>query len=432
MSAPPTGPTGQPEPPPVGDDGLLRGRLTRRRVLAGAGVVAGAGILGATLDQRGWLSSTANGTRGHSSSGGIAVLVTLYGGNDGLNTVVPASDPAYRAARPDLGYQPGEVLPLADGLGLNPKMPLMKKRWEDRQLAVIRGVGYPSPSLSHFQSMDIWQTAQPDGAGSGWIGRWLDATGSDPMRAISLGASLPPAMRGERQAATAITSGTITLPGRSPLVAGFAACAQPGSDRSALEASVAGSAAELLQVRSSLASLTGQAAPASTSGRLAAAGTATFGDQLAVVADLINAGAPTQVYQVSLSSFDTHANEKSAHEGLLANLDGALDSFLTAVARGPRAAEVVVFTVSEFGRRVAQNASGGTDHGTASSLLVAGHGVRGGRLYGDQPSLTSLDANGNLRWTVDFRSVYATILASTLGVEPASVLGASFPVLGFL
>ncbi|MCU4184912.1 DUF1501 domain-containing protein [Acidiferrimicrobium sp. IK] len=474
----PIGPTGQPGPPPgdpdrgtvgwepdaglvpaeqdpsgVGREPRRAGLLSRRQVLTGAGALAGAGLLGAGLAFRPWATSPAAGSGRPAgavrSTSGVAVLVTLYGGNDGLNTVVPAADPAYQSGRPDLGYKPNEVLPLAEGLGLNPKMPLMKKRWDSHQLAIVRGVGYPDPSLSHFQSMDIWQTAEASGAGSGWLGRWLDATGTDPMRAISVGATLPPALRGDRQAATAITSGTITLPGRAPMIAGFTACAQPGPDRGPLAAAVSGSAADLLRVRSSLASLTGRTstsgtAPAGTTpsgpgtsgtGAAARATAAASGgalaDQLATVAALINAGAPTRVYQVSLSSFDTHADEKAGQERLLAELDGALDSFLNAVGTGPRAADVVVFTVSEFGRRVAQNASGGTDHGTASALLVAGHGVKGG-FYGDQPSLTALDTSGNLRYSVDFRSVYATILAGVLGVDPTGVLGAKFPALGFV
>ncbi len=156
---------------------------------------------------------------------------------------------------------------------------------------------------------------------------------------------------------------------------------------------------------------------------------ASLGDQLNVVASLIRAGAPTRAYQVSLSSFDTHANEKAAHERVLAELDAGVGGFFQALHGSAQARRVVLFTASEFGRRPAQNASGGTDHGTASVLFVAGPSVAGGRYVGEQPSLTRLDDNGNLLFTTDFRSVYATILGDVLGADPASLLGGRFPTL---
>jgi uncharacterized protein (DUF1501 family) len=233
-------------------------------------------------------------------------------------------------------------------------------------------------------------------------------------------------LRGASEAGTALTSTSITLPGRAPMLAAFSAAAAPGRDRSPLGATAAGACADLLSVRSSLASLLGTAAAPA-----ARPGAATLADQMTSIAALVNAGAPTRLYQVSLSSFDTHSGEKANHERLLAELDAGLTALLDGVASGHRAADVVVFTVSEFGRRVAENASGGTDHGTAAPLFVAGHGVKGG-FYGDEPSLTALDPTGNLVPTTDFRSVYATVLAGLLGVDPKSVLGSSYPTLGFL
>jgi uncharacterized protein (DUF1501 family) len=154
--------------------------------------------------------------------------------------------------------------------------------------------------------------------------------------------------------------------------------------------------------------------------------------QLSVVAALINAGAPTRVYQVSLQSFDTHAGERADHERLLAQLDVAVTGFLHAAAASPTGRRAVMMTYSEFGRRPVENASGGTDHGAAAPLFIAGHTVKGGRFYGEQPSLTRLDQNGNQRYNVDFRSVYATVLERVLGIDPASVLRARFPTIPFL
>jgi uncharacterized protein (DUF1501 family) len=405
--------------------------LTRRAFLA-AGAVGAAGLgAGALAAEDLWGSaSSASSAATAPRSGGVRTLVlaTLYGGNDGLNTVVPASDPAYQAARPTLGYHPEEVLPLGEGLGFNPKLTNLAQLWKQRQLAVVRGVGYPNPNLSHFDSMAIWQTANPvSGTGPGWLGTWLDGHPGDPLQAISIGNSVPPAMRGTKSAAAALVGDTITLPGSSRIQVAYASLMSAGPDRSGLGAACSASGSALLAAKTELDRLH-PTAPSASPG----AGASTLGDQLGVVAALIRAGAPARVYQVSLSSFDTHADQKAAHEAKLADLDAGVGAFFKALQGAPNAAGVVLVTYSEFGRRVAQNASGGTDHGTAAPLLVAGMQVNGGAFYGEEPSTTRLDADGNLVYNVDFRSVYATMLEAVLEVNATSVLGAKFPVLDLL
>lgn len=403
--------------------------FTRRRFLAGAGAasvaVAGGALLGHYLGSSGPAFPTVT------ESAGPLVIITLYGGNDGLNTVVPYVDPAYASGRPTLGYHPGEVLDLGGGLGLNPKLPGLHSLWQARKLAIVRGVGYPNPNLSHFASMAIWQTANvTDGTGTGWLGRWLDRNPDDPMLALSLGATLPPLLRGQQRAATAITAERISLPGGLQVQAAYAALQAPGPDRRGLAGAVASTGADLLAARADLDRLSLPApAPGATPASGAASGAASgLAGQLETVATLIKAGAPTRVYQVSLSSFDTHADEKANHERLLGELDSAVTAFMQSLSGRP----VVVMTYSEFGRRPVENASGGTDHGTASPLFVLGEQVRGGVFYGEEPSLSSLDANGNLLHTVDFRSVYATVLERVLGSDPEPVLGATFPTLAFV
>jgi uncharacterized protein (DUF1501 family) len=304
-------------------------------------------------------------------------------------------------------------------MALNPALRGVKSLWDAGRLAIVRGVGYPEPSLSHFRSMAVWQSADPVGAsGPGWIGRWLDLTGSGAMRAVSIGAVLPPVLRGDKTAAASITAATVTLPGDRMLQGGYAALTAPGPDRAGLAGQVTAAGADLLGVKADLDRLAGRP------GGPAGPGSGSLSGQLQVVSSLIRAGAPTRVYQVSLPGFDTHAAQKAVHEALLADLDQALTSFFSSLA-GSRAGDgVVVMAYSEFGRRVSENASGGTDHGTAAPVLVAGPRVKGG-LYGEEPSLTNLD-DGNLRYTVDFRSVYATMLAGVIGVEPRSILGARF------
>jgi uncharacterized protein (DUF1501 family) len=399
-------------------------RFTRRRFLLGAGA-AGAAVGAGVLLDRLAIPGSAPAT---SEEGGPLVLVTLYGGNDGLNTVVPYDDPAYHAARPTLGYTAGEVLDLGEGLGLNPKLAGLHSLWQSGRLAIVRGVGYPQPNLSHFASMDIWQTANPpDGSGAGWVGRWLDLGDDDPMRAISVGATLPPLMRGERRSATAVTAARIKLAGTAALQEAYSALQAPAADRQGLAAAVAASGSDLLAAAADLDRLS-----TSTGDQSAPAGATDLRSQMALVADLINAGSPTRVYEVSLSSFDDHADEKPDHERLLLELDSAVTGFLKSLSGHPTGRQAVVMTYSEFGRRPAENASGGTDHGSAAPLFVAGLGVKGGRFYGEEPSLTSLDDDGNPLHNVDFRSVYATVLDRVLGADPDEVLGGRFPPLDFI
>ena len=402
--------------------------FTRRRFLVGAGAAGAALVGGAILEH--WTqaapTSPVSPQALFGQKSGPLVLVTLYGGNDGLNTLIPYGDPAYLKARPNLGYRSDQVLPLADGLGLNPQLKGLASLWHSGKLAVVRGVGYPNPVLSHFESMDIWQSANPiDGTGAGWLGKWLDLGDGDPIRAISVGTTLPPVLRGNKYAATAVTSTELTLPGDQNFQNAYSALQATGSDRVGLAAAIATSGADLLAAKAKLDRLS-TAAPKGT------VSSTDLSAQMAVVASLIRAGAPTQVYQVSLSSFDTHAAEKPNQEKLLSEFDTAITSFFQTLSDHPAGKGAVVMTYSEFGRRPTENASQGTDHGTAAPMFIMGQGVKGGQFYGEEPSLTSLDPNGNLVHSVDFRSVYATVLEGVLGADSSQVLGGQFPTIAFL
>ncbi|MEY9965147.1 uncharacterized protein (DUF1501 family) [Streptacidiphilus sp. MAP12-16] len=423
-------------------------RWTRRRFLLASGVV-GAGALAAGGTVIGW-QDLAHGARTSPLPAQSAVLVvlTLYGGNDGLNTVIPAGDSAYQDARPDLAYTPAQVLDLGDGLGLNPALKGLHALWEGKRLAVVRGVGYPKPSHSHFQSMDIWQTASPEiPQSTGWLGRWLDATGKDPLRAVSLGGVLPPLLAGASTAGSALPTGAFRLPKGRSLNAFTTLGAESPAD-SSTQAQAATADRDLLTVARTFggvfdgakASLSPRQSPSPTASPAATptpggqtaqpayAGSGVLASQLDVVASCIAAKVPTRVYAVSLGGFDTHAGEKATQEQLLGELDQAVSGFLARVETGPN--PVVLAVYSEFGRRVQANANQGTDHGTAGPVLVAGTPVRGG-FYGAQPSLTDLDA-GDLKFSTDFRSVYATLLHRVLAFDPAQVLGKDYPLLGFV
>jgi uncharacterized protein (DUF1501 family) len=357
----------------------------------------------------------------------VLVVLTMYGGNDGLNTFVPYADPAYRAARPELAYAESDLLKLDADFALNPAMAGFAQLWRDRKLAIVRGVGYPQPDHSHFRSMDIWQTASPQApVTTGWIGRWLDATGDDPLRAVNIGAVLPPLAMGAKAAAAALPLGKRrTAP--ALVSRAMAGLAKPDPADSPSRALVCASYRAGQQVDATFATVldpngpdegTDQQASASSAG-----GQGSLADQLGVVARCIAAGVPTRVYSVSQGGFDTHADEKDAQQNALAMVDKAVSGFLGQLAKTPHGNNVTVLMYSEFGRRVAANASQGTDHGTAGPVFVFGNRVRGG-YFGDQPSLTDLDS-GDLKVTTDFRAVYATLLDQVLGADPVQLVGAA-------
>jgi uncharacterized protein (DUF1501 family) len=408
--------------------------LTRRKFLLASGVT-GAAALAAGAGTITWrrladadpLPADAN----------VLVLVTLYGGNDGLGTVVPYADGAYHDARPDLAYGADDVLKLDDQLGLNPSMKGFKSLWDAKKLAVVRGVGYPKPDHSHFRSMDIWQSGSPDHpANTGWIGRWLDATRPDPLRVVSVGATLPPLAVGAKAAGVALPLTDFATP-TGPIGAGIRALAGADPADPPTQAMAARATGTLLSATATFGPPLDAASGSSdddedetkTQGA-SAGGQGALAKQLAIVSRCVKAGVPTQVYAVSLGGFDTHADEKGTQSRLLGELDSAVSGFLADLAEDPRGSKVVVAVYSEFGRRVAANASQGTDHGTAGPMFVAGAPVTGG-FYGDQPSLTALDA-GDLKVTTDFRTVYGTLLERVLGTEAGRVLDGSRPTLGFV
>lgn len=410
---------------------------TRRRFLITSGVAGGVALAaGATAWGVDELLATGSGAA--ESDAATLVLVTLYGGNDGLNTLVPAADSHYQSLRGDLAYDEDEVLPLGDGLGLNPGMKRMKELWDDKQLAVVRGVSYPKPDHSHFRSMAIWQTASPSGpVPSGWLGRWLDHDGgANPLMGVSVGATLPPLMAGERTAGAAVRLGGAKLPDAWQRTCAELAHIDDGAHPLLKRAGA--SLADLTKVTSAFggtpdADQDGASEPSdddATNDASSAGGQSGLGMQLDVVARAIMSGVPTRAYSVSLGGFDTHAAEKNTQSRLLGQLDHELGAFLDRIRKTEAGKKVVVAVYSEFGRRPKANANEGTDHGTAGPVFVLGAPVKGG-FYGDQPSLTDL-TDDDLRPTTDFRDVYATLLRDVLDTDPAKILDGHDTTLAFL
>jgi uncharacterized protein (DUF1501 family) len=400
--------------------------VTRRKFLLASGV-SGAAALAAgagTLALRELLDRADSADRDQPVTDKL-VIVTLYGGNDGLNTVVPHTDPVYQSVRPGLAYGSDQVLHLDQTLGLNPALAGLKRMWDDKRLAIILGVGYPKPDHSHFRSMDIWQTAAPDApVGSGWVGRWLDAVDATPETAVSFEPVLPPLLAGTTRTGSCVAVGGLRLPGKADLQS-LAALGRSQAGESELQARAATTLRDFLDVdrlirQAQQASIDTHpsdlpSVPATNTG-----GQSVLDAQLTLVNQCIEAGIPTRVYSVSLGGFDTHAVERSAHERLLRQLDKALSAFAQRLAKSRAGSRTTVMIYSEFGRRVRGNGSEGTDHGTAGPVFVFGPRVNGG-FHGQQPSLTDLD-DGDLKMTTDFRDVYGTVLRSVLHADPEQII----------
>ena len=390
-------------------------RVTRRQFLKYSGVSAAASSF-LSLDD----VANAAITRPLPMGTPILVVVTLYGGNDGLNTVIPYLDSAYYSARPGLNYKPETLLPLSDGLALNASMTGIKKLWDEKKVAIVRGVGYPKPDRSHFSSMSIWQTGSPqERINTGWLGRWLDSQPVDPLSAISLGSVLPPLLAGKKQSGSALPLGGLILP-NGALAKAYSRLSVPSQSDSPLMAAAATSMRNLFNVSGNITSVLVKPAPLAddlpTVSGGNAGGDSNLMQQLNIVSKLISAGSPTKVWSVSLGGFDTHANEANAQALLLGTVSESISKFLTQLKPSGRDKDVTVMIYSEFGRRVKANGSDGTDHGTAGPMFLVGERVQGG-FYGDQPSLSKL-IDGDLAITTDFRDVYSSILENVL-LSPA-------------
>jgi uncharacterized protein (DUF1501 family) len=399
--------------------------------------------------------------------GPILVVLQQAGGNDGLNMLPPWADDAYHRARPTIGHAPDKVLKLDGYCGLHPALAPLKALYDDGHLGVIQGVGYPNPNRSHFRSTEIWQTASDSdrNLSYGWLGNYFDncCQGAPPTVGVSIGGQMPQAFASPHP-----TGVTFANPEQyrwidheakqgsmSAAEFYFRQLNQPDDEGGALsmDGSPIGSGADTgaggsigaiggggahLSEGSSLDFLERTALDAQLSSDkvleiarktrpLASYPRSQIADSLSLVARMIAGGLPTRVYYVSHGGYDTHQNEAPTHQRLMTELGGALGAFCADLKAQGNFNRVMVMTFSEFGRRVQQNASGGTDHGAAAPMLVLGGGITPG-MFGKYPSLTQL-YEGDLMYNVDFRSVYATALERWLRVPSQQVLGRKFPLL---
>jgi len=365
------------------------------------------------------------------------VIVQLLGGNDGLNTIVPYADDIYYRERPDLAIPKQKVLRLNDEIGFNPALAPLRDLFDKGLMTIINNVGYPNPVRSHFRSLNIWQTGSDANRydSTGWIGRYLDSHCSADCLSLSsyaleLDDSLSLALKGER------VKGLVVLHPRQfhqqihrPYFEQISAQtrATPADDQVGYLyttlAETISSADTIYEAWASLDSIrkTHQGAYPDSA----------FGKRLKTIAELILADTPTQVYYVSLSGFDTHVNQLGPQNRLLATYAETMSAFTQELEENNQVDDVMIMTFSEFGRAVKQNATQGTDHGAANNLFLINGRLKKGRIFNEVPNLSDLD-EGDLKHTIDFRSIYATLLRQWLKADDTAILGRKFDTLGFV
>jgi len=360
----------------------------------------------------------------------ILVVVQLSGGNDGLNTVIPYTDEIYRKKRPSLALGDGGVLKIGGGMGLHPNLTGFNALLENRQLAILQGIGYPNPNRSHFESMDIWHSARTQATERklGWLGRAFDGRAAEFAAAGD-----PPAMHlGDEVQPLALTSRDVPSPSIRSLDQFKLETGGNDQLRSAIQAAASAPRSgsndllKFVQTRTTSALEVSRRIEASGQNyktSVAYPGTP-LAEKLKRIAQLIDAGLGTRVYYVALDGFDTHSDQAAAHAGLLQQLGGAVAAFTEDLQAHGQLDRVATLVFSEFGRRVDENASRGTDHGAAAPVFVIGNQVKSG-LIGQHPSFTDLE-DGDIKFHTDFRAVYAALLENWLGWPAAPILGDAF------
>jgi uncharacterized protein (DUF1501 family) len=412
--------------------------FTRRDLLSRGALLVAAGLTAPSFIARTAMALSSQADTPTATSKNILVAVQLSGGNDGLNTVIPFGDPGYYQARSSLAIPTSDILPLTDSVGLHPNLGGLKTLYDQGLVAVVQGVGYPNPNRSHFRSMDIWHTARPDIIErTGWLGRYLDSCqcGQDqPLPAVSAGDQLNSLFYAEHTLVPAVAS-----------IGGFSLQTDSG-DRNSRQVQIqtlrniyqqAGNwpAHEALMRKTAVQAMDGadqlvQAAGAYHSAVQYPANNP-LAAQLQMVAQIIAGDLGTRVFSVQLGGFDTHAAQFNQQANLLQQLGDALNAFEQDLAAMGKQNDVLLMSFSEFGRRVAQNGSNGTDHGTAEPMFVIGPRVAGG-LYGTYPALADLDDNGDLKFGTDFRNVFAAVLRDHMGLEPTPVLAGTYEPVGVI
>ncbi|WP_343689914.1 DUF1501 domain-containing protein [Chitinophaga sp.] len=358
----------------------------------------------------------------------VLVIIQLSGGNDGLNTVIPYRNDIYYQLRPSLGIQREKALSLTDETGLHPALVGMKALYDDGGMGILQNVGYPNPDRSHFRSMDIWQSASDaaDYWGNGWVGRYLDAQCKDcdkPVQALEIDDTLSLAMKGEFQKGLAFNDPARLSAGMNAGLYNDLMRQHHDEETNVdyLYKTLGATLSSANYIQKQFKTYDTKETYPSTQ----------LGKSLRTISKLIMSDISTKVYYVSHGSFDTHVNQQAQQQNLFKQLDDAVTVFARDLKNNNRFQDVVVMTFSEFGRRVAQNASNGTDHGTANSMFLIGGGLKQQGLLNEGPDLTNLK-DGDLQYKVDFKRVYATLLNKWLAADDKTILKQHYDYLSFI
>ena len=356
------------------------------------------------------------------------VIVQLSGGNDGLNTIVPFTNDVYYKSRPKIAIKASEVRRINNTLGFHPGLLPMQRLYDKGYLSIINNVGYPNPSRSHFRATDIWHTASDsnDYLTSGWIGRFIEQNGKKPFSAIEIDDSLSLMLKGREM--NGIATKNPKLLHNNMNTPYFNKVLKQQTDRHLSEHNLGYLYKTMIETKSSAKYIYETSKTTRTKIEYPQN---PFGKQLKTTAEFINSGLKTKVYYVSMGGFDTHANQINSQARLLDVYSKAMEVFVKDIDEQGNLEDTLILTFSEFGRRVEQNAANGTDHGAANNVFVIGKNLKKPGLYNEAPNLDDLDTNKDLKYSIDFRSVYATILSKWLKVDTKEILNYKGEILDF-
>jgi len=373
-------------------------------------------------------SSTLAGMARASRSGKILIVIQLSGGNDGLNTIIPFQNDIYYQKRNSLAIKQNDVLRASDELGFNPSMTAFKSLYDEGLVSIVNSVGYPNPDRSHFRSMDIWQTGSSakEHWTTGWLGRYLDNACSgchEPHAALELSDQVSLSLKGIEN-----TGFAMSKPGRLKKAANHPFLKSLAQEDHHPEENVAYLYITLINTQESADYLFQKSKTHKVKNKFP---DTSFGKDLKQIAELVTADSNTQIYYVTLGGFDTHARQRGTQSRLLKQYSEGVKALTEALKSNGLLKDTLIMTFSEFGRRVGQNASGGTDHGTANNLFLIGGDLKKPGFFNEAPDLTDLD-NGDLKYKIDFRQVYASVLDNWLQADSRAVLKERFSGLGLV